>query len=186
MPASQLQRHLGLRGLPASREQPGVQARDGREIGAFPQRFEIGTRPRVLALGGIQITGELLNMTGALREVCQEQPVPDLGEVLAGVGADRPRLVEPPAHRVHDAGHLLGLGPDAGIVAGGGHHLVKRGDRLLGRCRAEEHRHPEQAARPRDAARVAGQPPPCFSASSSSFAPRACCPRKQARSAWTR
>jgi len=64
-------------------------------------------------------------MTGALREVGQEQPVPDLGEVLAGVRADRPRLVKPPAHRVHDTGHLLGLGPDAGIVARGGDHLVK-------------------------------------------------------------
>ena len=89
MAAGQLQRRQGLRGLPAPREQPGMQPGDGREIGAFPQRFEIVAGPLVLAFCGIQITGELSDVTGALREVCQEQPEPDLGEVLASLGADR-------------------------------------------------------------------------------------------------
>ena len=64
-------------------------------------------------------------MARALGEVGQEQPMADLAEVLAGVAADRPRPVKPPAHRVHDARHLLGLGPDARIVAGAGHHLAE-------------------------------------------------------------
>jgi hypothetical protein len=46
-----------------------MQTSDSREIAAFPQRFEIGTEPGVLGLGGVQITRELLNMTGALRKI---------------------------------------------------------------------------------------------------------------------
>ena len=157
MAAGQLQRRPGFRGLPAPGQQPGMQPGDGGEIRAFPQRFEIVAGPLVLAFGGIQFTGELSDVTGALREVGQEQPEPDLGEMPAGLGADRLRLAEPSAHRVHDARHLLGLGPDPGIVARGGHHLVERGDHLLGGRGTEEQGHSEQAAGPRDAARVTGR-----------------------------
>lgn len=94
-----------------------MQARDRREVATLAQRLQVGARPRVLVFGRVQIAGQFLDMTGALREVGQEKPVPDVAEVLAGVAAGDPRLVKSPAHGVHDTGHLLGLGPDPGIVA---------------------------------------------------------------------